>query len=153
MLAVIRIKGELHLPKGKKKALELLRLFKANHLVLVKEKPELKKMLKSIETIITFGELEESALELLLEKRARIQGNRRIDSGFLKKQKIVSIKGLAKDILEGKKTLQEFGIKSVFRLKAPRKGFERAGIKKSYSVGGAWGYRAHDINYLIKRMA
>ena len=153
MFAVIRVKGELHLPKDKKRTMELLRLFRANHLVLVKEKPEMKKMLKSVETIITFGELDEKTLELLLEKRGRILGDKPVDADFLKKNKIVSIKEVAKTVLEGKKTLREFGIKSVFRLHAPRKGFERAGIKKSYSVGGVWGYRAQDINCLIKKMA
>ncbi len=39
-----------------------------------------------------------------------------------------------------------------YRLNSPRKGFERKGIKRPYSVGGALGYRAEKINDLIKRM-
>ena len=39
-----------------------------------------------------------------------------------------------------------------YRLNSPRKGFERKGIKRPYSVGGALGYRADKINDLIKRM-
>lgn len=153
MLAVIRVKGELHLSVGKKRTLELLRLFKANHLVIIEEKPELKKMLKKIEEIVTFGELSEQALELLLEKRARLLGDKKLDAEFLKKHKAASLKELAKKILEGKAKLAELGVKPVFRLHAPRKGFERAGIKRAFAVGGAVGYRAHDINDLIKRMA
>ncbi len=39
-----------------------------------------------------------------------------------------------------------------YRLNSPRKGFERKGIKRPFSVGGALGYRADKINDLIKRM-
>ena len=42
--------------------------------------------------------------------------------------------------------------KRFFRLNPPRKGWEGKGIKKSYSVGGALGYRGKAINDLIKRM-
>lgn len=43
-------------------------------------------------------------------------------------------------------------IKNYFRLNSPRKGFERKGIKKPFSIGGALGYRGSKINDLIKRM-
>ena len=39
-----------------------------------------------------------------------------------------------------------------YRLNSPRKGFERKGIKRPFSVGGALGYRAEKINDLIARM-
>ncbi len=39
-----------------------------------------------------------------------------------------------------------------FRLNPPKGGFERKGIKFSYSVGGALGYRGKKINDLIKKM-
>ena len=39
-----------------------------------------------------------------------------------------------------------------FRLNSPRGGFERAGIKRSFAVGGALGYRGSGINDLIRRM-
>ena len=42
--------------------------------------------------------------------------------------------------------------KKFFRLQPPRKGFERKGIKKPFSVGGALGYRGEKISDLIKRM-
>jgi len=43
-------------------------------------------------------------------------------------------------------------IKPFFRLNPPKGGFERKGIKKAYSEGGALGYRGKEINSLIKRM-
>ena len=42
--------------------------------------------------------------------------------------------------------------KNVFRLKPPKGGFERRGIKASYRVGGALGYRKDKINDLISKM-
>ena len=41
---------------------------------------------------------------------------------------------------------------NVFKLSPPRGGFERKGIKTSFTLGGALGYRADKINDLIKRM-
>lgn len=41
---------------------------------------------------------------------------------------------------------------NAFRLSPPKKGFERKGIKKPFSKGGALGNRKNKINELIKRM-
>ena len=43
-------------------------------------------------------------------------------------------------------------LKKFFRLNPPRKGFERKGIKVSFTKGGALGYRGEKINDLLKRM-
>lgn len=43
-------------------------------------------------------------------------------------------------------------IKNCFRLSPPRGGFERKGTKKSFTEGGALGYRGEKINDLIKKM-
>ncbi|MFT4312017.1 MAG: uL30 family ribosomal protein [Candidatus Woesearchaeota archaeon] len=42
--------------------------------------------------------------------------------------------------------------KKYIRLAPPRQGFERKGIKKPFSVGGALGDRKEAINDLLKRM-
>lgn len=42
--------------------------------------------------------------------------------------------------------------KKYFRLNPPRKGYGRKGIKCSFRIGGALGYRKEKINDLIKRM-
>ncbi|RME77660.1 50S ribosomal protein L30 [Candidatus Woesearchaeota archaeon] len=51
-------------------------------------------------------------------------------------------------LLESKKSNRE----NVYHLHPPRGGFERGGIKKAYSAGGALGDRGEDINKLIQRM-
>jgi large subunit ribosomal protein L30 len=65
-----------------------------------------------------------------------------------------SIEVLAKSIIEGKvlfHKLEEFGIKPVFRLHPPKKGF-KGSVKKPYKDGGELGYRGRDVNDLLKRM-
>jgi len=150
MYAAIRIRGSIKTSPDAKKTLSLLRLKAANHFVLVK--PEQKGMLEKVKGYITFGEIDEETLGLAIQKRARLSGNKKLDKQFLKEKKLKDFKEMAKSILEGKTSLQSLGIKPVLRLGPPKKGYERAGIKKSYSVGGALGYRASDINKLIKRM-
>ena len=43
-------------------------------------------------------------------------------------------------------------LKPFFRLHPPKGGFEKAGIKKPFTVKGALGYRGDKINDLIKKM-
>lgn len=50
------------------------------------------------------------------------------------------------------KTAKKNDFKSVYFLAPPKKGFERGGIKKPFTVGGALGPRAEKINDLIVRM-
>ncbi|MBU0461235.1 MAG: uL30 family ribosomal protein [Nanoarchaeota archaeon] len=47
---------------------------------------------------------------------------------------------------------KEGKLKSYFRLNPPRGGFERKGIKKAYSIGGALGYRGKEMALLINKM-
>ena len=150
MYAAIRVRGKVNVSPNIKKTLELLRLDRVNHLVLVRK--EQKGMLEKAQSFITFGEIDEKMLALAIEKRGRLEGNKKIGKEFLKEKKIASFEVLAKSIIEGKTKLELVGIKPVLRLGPPKKGYERAGIKKSYSVGGALGYRASDINKLVKRM-
>lgn len=46
----------------------------------------------------------------------------------------------------------EGNIQNVFFLAPPVGGFERKGIKKAYTIGGALGDRKENINALIKKM-
>jgi large subunit ribosomal protein L30 len=151
MYAVIRIKGPSHIRKDIEITLKLLRLHKANHCVLVPEKKEMLGMLKKCESAITWGKISEEMLTKLLEKRGRIIGNKKITEKYLKEKNINNFKELAKQLIENKIKLQALGIKPVFRLKPPSKGFERGGIKKSKSIGGALGKR-EEIDSLLRRM-
>lgn len=152
MYAVVRIRGEIHLKPELKTTLRLLSLHKINHLVLVPENDSFKGMLKKIQSHVTYGEINSIVLSKLLAKKARLLGDKKIDESFLKEKKLKSIDELATALIDGKVSLADFGIKPVFRLRPPSKGYERKGIKKSFSVGGVAGYRAENINSLIKKM-
>ncbi len=152
MFAVIRTRSSVGLNPKIRSTLEKLMLLKPNQLVLIAETDSAKKMLKKAEPMITWGEINQKTLEKLLEKRARISGQKKVTKEILKEKKINSFKELSEKILKENKKLSEFELKPVLRLSPPSKGYEKGGIKKSYSVGGVWGYRAQDINSLVKRM-
>ncbi len=150
MLAAIRVRGSVNVLPQIKKTLELLRLDRVNHLVLVEDKQ--RGMLNKVQAYTTFGEIDAETLALVFKKRGRLAGNKKLGKEFLEKNKFKGFDEAAKAVFEGKKKLKELDVKPVFRLSPPKKGYERAGIKKGYSVGGALGYRASDITTLIKRM-
>ena len=50
------------------------------------------------------------------------------------------------------KTAKKNDFKSVYFLAPPVKGFEKGGIKKPFTTGGALGYRAEKINVLVGKM-
>jgi len=150
MYAAVRVRGSVKVIPNIKKTLQLLMLDRVNHLVLVKD--DQKGMLDKVQAYITFGEIDEETLSKVLEKRGRLAGNKKLDKEFLKEKKFKDFKEIAKAILEGKTSPREISIKPVFRLSPPKKGYERAGIKKGYSIGGALGYRAADINKLLGKM-
>ena len=152
MLAVIRIRGPAGVRKENEYTMESLRLNRVNHLVLLSEENSLKAMLKKIESYVTWGEINQETLERLLQKRALSSGNIKVNETFLKEKKINSFKNLVEKLMKEEVKLIDLNIKPVFRLSPPKKGYERQGIKKSYSVGGALGYRASDVNALINRM-
>ena len=150
--AVVRVRGTVNIRHDIKKTLEMLRLNRVNHCVLVEESESYKGMLQKTKDYITLGEIEKDTLVELIKKRGRLIGDKPLDDDYVKSAtSYKSIEELAEAIIEGKIKYRELPeIKPVFRLSPPRKGYE--GIKRAYTVGGALGYRGKDINDLIKRM-
>lgn len=150
MFAIVRIRGQIGVNKDIEHTLNLLNLTRVNHCVLYNETPKIKGMLKKSKDYITWGEISEEILTKLLSKRAYVYD----DSRKLVKLATVNkdVSSVAKDLLEGKTTVKKLNLKPVFRLKPPTKGFERKGIKKTFMQGGVLGYRAQEINSLLKKM-
>lgn len=150
-LAVIRIRGSVNIRKDIKDTLKMLRLTKANHCVILPSVPDYIGMLRKVKDYVTWGELENNTLELLIKKRARLQGNIALTEKWLKSNTIYhSFKELASALANCNVKYNELPIKPILRLSPPRKGYE--GIKRAYKVGGALGYRGKAINELITRM-
>jgi len=139
MYAIIRIRGSINTKPDVKKTFELLNLNCANHMSIWPENKESLKMIKKVENHSTFGIISEEVLAEVLEKKGTA------------KEGELDIKKAIKILSEGK-TMNNANVKNCFRLSPPRKGFERKGIKKPYSIGGVLGNRKEKINDLIKKM-
>ncbi|OYT61793.1 MAG: 50S ribosomal protein L30 [Thermofilum sp. ex4484_15] len=151
-LAVIRIRGTVDVDPDSRYTLELLRLFKKFHAVIVSDNDSYRGMLKKIQNYVTWGEIDEDTLTLLLEKRGRLVGNRKLNEKFLRKYGFSDARELAKAILKGKLDLKDLPeLKPVFRLHPPRGGF-KGSIRKQYGNNGELGYRGKAINDLLRKM-
>ncbi len=123
-LVVLLVRGTIGFSTEIKDTLKMLRLYKKNTCVLIPDTPSYKGMLIRIQSLVTWGEIDDSTLKELKEKR---------------EEKTKNHKG------------EELS-KLFYRLHPPRGGFERKGIKLPFKLGGALGYRGAKINDLIKRM-
>ena len=142
MYAVIRVRGTANITGDIKDTLHILRLNKPHHCVIVPENDSYKGLLHKAKDYITWGEIDDKTLVALVEKRAKISHTKKIDP---KKSK-----SIAESIKDGK--IKDTEIRPLFQLAPPRKGFEKKGIKKTFTQGGALGYRKEKINALIERM-
>jgi large subunit ribosomal protein L30 len=134
-LAVLRIRGRMKLRPQAKKTLELLRLERPNHCVLVDDTPQNKGMLAVVKDYIAFGPVDEETIYRLLRKRGK--------GADIKDEEL---KKAAKEIFGGKKT-KDF-VKPVFRLRPPSKGYKD--IKRAYPMGDLG--KRDDMDSLIRRM-
>ena len=109
-LAVIRVRGSIHLRKDIKDTLSLLRLYHQNFCVVSENTPSFTGMVKKVKDYVTFGEIDDATYKELVAKRAEEYKGRLKDA----KGKIEYKKFL---VVDGKK------IKPFFRLNPPAKGF------------------------------
>ena len=151
-LAVVRIRGTVNVRKEVEDTLRMLNLQRNCHATLIDDRPSLLGMLRKAQSFITWGEASKETIALLLKKRGRIVGNKKLTDEYAKKIGYDSLDALAEAIYNLKVGLKDLpGVKPVFRLHPPRKGFKGT-VKKSYSAGGEAGYRGEAINDLIRRM-
>ena len=152
MLAAIRIRGLVNVPRKIKDTLYLLRLRRKHVLVLLDETKQVLGMLEKVKSRVAWGKINKETLELLLEKRARKKGNKRLS----KEEVTYVVKTLeeadkAKEVSKALKRLnKELDLKPFFRLAPPRKGFKKS-IKLPWPQG-MLGNQGEAINELIARM-
>jgi len=152
-IAIIRISGEQGLNEKVKTTFKLLNLHKKYSCVVVSNTPQLEGMLKVIKDNVTWGEIDKETISLLLEKRGRLPGNKPLTSKYVTEKIKLDLEKFAEGIFAENNNIKDVeGLKSFFRLMPPRKGFERKGTKRHFSIGGALGYRKNKINDLIQRM-
>ncbi|MBT4870613.1 MAG: 50S ribosomal protein L30 [Candidatus Diapherotrites archaeon] len=139
MYAIIRVRGSVNIKPKIKKTFELLNLASVNHMSIWPEEVANLKMLKKVENYATFGTISEKVLGEVITKKAKAL------TGEL------DVKQAIKTLASGK-TIKEAGIKNCFKLNSPKKGYERKGIKKPFSIGGALGNRKDKMDELVKKM-
>lgn len=150
MIAAIRVRGTTGVKGEIADTMKMLRLNRINHAVILDENPSYKGMLQKAKDYITWGEINEETLAKVITKRGRLPGGEKVTEEFLKENTShKNIDDVAKAVFKGEK-LEEIGIKPVFRLHPPRKGFKN--VKKAYNEDGTLGYRGEDMENLIGKM-
>jgi large subunit ribosomal protein L30 len=151
--AVVKVRGTISAQREARETLEMLRLSKSNHAVLVRNNPSMKGMLKRVQSYVTWGEISKETLAELLAKRGRLLGDKALTEEYAKKVGCKSMSDLAEAIASCKVDYAKLPeIQPVFKLHPPRKGFKGT-TKKNFRAGGEAGYRGEAINDLVKRMA
>lgn len=152
-LAVIVVRGVINARRPVKETLKMLSLTRVNHCVVVGDDPSIRGMLQEAKDYITWGEIKPETLEHVLRKRGRLQGDKRLTDEIVKSTtEFSSISELAAAICDGKTRSDAVpGLKKVFRLHPPRKGYKST--RRPVKDLGDLGYRGERINELILRMA
>ncbi len=145
-LAVIKIRTDIGKNKAIKDGLRVLGLKKLYSCVILDNSPQNKGILNIIDSVVTYGEIDAKTLSKLLLKRGRISNKKKIEA------KEQDINSFSESFLKGEKKIADLGIKNLFNLHPPIKGFERKGKKAPFSLKGSFGYRGDKINELLNRM-
>ena len=153
VILAIRVRGQVRVRPQIEDTLDKLLLGRLHQARIIKASPSVQWMIDKAKDYITWGEPTEDLIVKLLTKRGRLPRNKRLTDAYVKKNSnLSSIKALAKAIASGNATMADVeGLKPVFRLTPPTKGFKG---KKNLGVGmgGITGYRGEGINDLTLRM-
>jgi large subunit ribosomal protein L30 len=130
----------------------MLNLTRNNYAVLIDNRHSFLGMLKTAQNFITWGETSPETVSMIIRKRGRLAGNKKLTDEYAQEIGYESLEELAEAIfnchVEYRKLLN---VQPVLRLHPPTKGF-KGKVKKGYGMGGELGYRGGKINELIKRM-
>lgn len=152
VFAVVRVRGTVNVRPDIKRTLQLLRLTRANHCILLEEENSYKGMLQVAKDYITWGEIDKDVLSKLIKNRGKLEGDKDVTDDYVKSATSYdTLERLSQAIVDKKFKYKEIpNVKPVFRLNPPRMGYE--GVKRSFINKGALGYRGKEINKLISRM-
>jgi large subunit ribosomal protein L30 len=151
-ILAVRIRGTISASLQIRETLKMLNLTRNNYAVLIDNRPSFLGMVKTAQGFITWGEPSKEIVTMLLGKRGRLAGNKKLTDEYLQKKGYKSLEELAEAIFNCSLEYWKLpNVQPVFKLHPPTKGF-KGKIKKSYGMGGELGYRGEKINELVKRM-
>jgi large subunit ribosomal protein L30 len=151
-VCAVRIRGTVSAPIEVRETLRMLQLARNHNAVLIDDSPSFVGMLKTARNFVTWGEPSKEMVNMLIKKRGRLLGNKKLTDEYAQTTNFKSLDELANAIFDGRVQHRNLPkMQPVFRLHPPSKGF-KGKIKRSYGMGGELGYRGEHINELIKRM-
>ena len=151
---VIRVRSDRGVKPKIRHTMSMLNLPKVNHAVLVPDTPAYAGMLQKAKDYVTWGEVDADTISELISQRGRMIGDKPITNAVIKSgSEFSTINALSKAIASGDaRTNAVEGMKPVFRLHPPRGAKGWGGIKRSFTTGGALGFRGEAISDLVGRM-
>lgn len=152
-ILAIRLRGPARVRPEIEDTLENLRLRRVHHARVIRLTPDIRGMIMRAKDYITWGPIDEDTAALLISKRGRISGNEMLTDEYLKKNSsFKSVDAFAKALVAGTADISDVeGLKPVFRLTPPKKGF-RGKRNLPVKMGGVTGDRGQAINELAQRM-
>jgi large subunit ribosomal protein L30 len=152
-ICAVRIRGTISASREVRETLQLLHLTRNNYAVLIDDRPSFYGMLKTTRNFITWGEISKETVNMLVTKRGKLMGNKKLSDEYAQSVGFKSLNELAEAIFDRRVEHWKLpNMQPVFKLHPPIKGF-KGKIKRGYRTGGELGYRGDKINELIKRMA
>ena len=151
---VIRVRSDRGVKPKIRDTMSMLNLTRVNHAVLIPDTPAYAGMLHKAKDYITWGEADADTIATLISERGRLVGDKPVTDASVKTGSDYStIKAVSKAIASGEAGTGDIdGMKPVFRLHPPRGPKGWGGIKRSFTVGGALGFRGEAITELAGRM-
>jgi len=151
---VIRVRSDRGVKPKIRDTMSMLNLTRVNHAVLIPDTPAYAGMLHKAKDYITWGEVDADTIATLISERGRLVGDKPVTDASVKTGSDYStIKAVSKAIASGEAGTGDIdGMKPVFRLHPPRGPKGWGGIKRSFTVGGALGFRGEAITELAGRM-
>ncbi len=151
---VIRARSDRGVTRKIRETMSMLNLTRVNHATIVMDNPSYRGMLQKSKDYITWGEVDAKTIEKLIKERGRMSGDKPVTDAVIKESSNFSgIKQLSEAIASGDASMKDVeGMKPIFRLHPPRGSKGWGGIKRSYKVGGALGFRGEAISDLADRM-
>ena len=149
LIAVIRLRGSAKKPTEINYALQIMGLTRVNHCVLLEDNVYTRGQLKKVKDYVTYGEIDQSTLKTLVEKRLRLHGDKKVTEEFLKLNKLTP-ETLIQTLEKDPKKIYGYGVKKLFRLSPASKGLKS--IKLGFGQKGDLGNRGKEINVLLNKM-
>lgn len=151
-IAAIRIRGIISAPLQVRETLRMLNLKRTNHAILIDNRPSYIGMLNTAQNFITWGEPSKETVDLLIKKRGRLAGGKKLTDDYAKRVGFKCLDELIDALYNCKVQYWNLpNIQPYFRLHPPSSGF-KGKIKKTYNMSGELGYRGEKINELLESM-